>query len=365
MDLPKPVHGMSNVNLAVLNKTLKLGLKPTVINTVPSYAARFFMSKYWGVFKLTHTFLCYFYMFFKLLFNFGGVVYRPINGGTGQVYDLVYIAICRVFFQKIFIHHHSFNYLNDHSSLFSVLNKIAGSATTHIVLGPKMGEKLTEHYGINKEKIRVVSNLAFFETVNNVEKRDTTNTVVLGHLANLCLEKGIALFLKVCSNLELLQIDFVAKIAGPFADDDAKKMVLEAVAVNPNIKYLGPLYEEDKLEFYKSLDCFIFPSMYKNEAEPLVLYEAALNGVFLAGTRKGCMKDVIESLSGFSVLETPSSDIAKEIAKSIKFQFDNQGFDLDKKTKRLVDFENEKVKAKEALIAFIDDMRNYDIPKVK
>ncbi|KTF18945.1 glycosyltransferase family 4 protein [Pseudoalteromonas sp. 10-33] len=365
MDLPKPVHGMANVNLAVLNETLKLGLKPTVINTVPSYAAKFFMSKYWGIFKITHTVLCYFYMFFKLLFNIGGVVYRPINGGTGQVYDLVYIAICRIFFQRIFIHHHSFNYLNNHSRLFSILNKLAGNATTHIVLGPKMREKLSEHYGINKEKIRVVSNLAFFENVSKVEKKNIADTVMLGHLANLCLEKGIGLFLKVCDNLEILQIDYKAKIAGPFADEDAKKIVTEAVASNPKIEYLGPLYKENKLDFYKSLDCFIFPSMYKNEAEPLVLYEAALNGVFLAGTRKGCMKDVIESLSGFSVLETPSSDIAKEIAKAIKFQFVTQGFELENKTKRLVDFDNEQIKAKEALTALLSDMRNYDISKVK
>ena len=56
MDLPKPIHGMSTINLAVYQQALNDQLTPRIINTVPSYAARYFTTRYWGIFKLLHTF---------------------------------------------------------------------------------------------------------------------------------------------------------------------------------------------------------------------------------------------------------------------------------------------------------------------
>lgn len=365
MDLPNPVHGMSNVNLAILNKAIASGLQPKVINTVPSYAAKFFNSKVWGIFKVVHTLFCYINLFFKLLLNRSNVVYRPINGGIGQVYDLVYIVLCRLFFKQIFIHHHSFNYLNRRSNLFSLLNKLARNSTIHIVLGERMGNVLSELYNIDQSRIRVISNLAFFETANKKAADSKNNEIVIGHLANLCVEKGVGLFVDVCRNLALSQVDFKAKIAGPFADDIAKNIVQKSAVEIPQIEYVGPLYSNNKLTFYRSLYCFIFPSMYKNEAEPLVLYEAALHGAFLAGTRKGCMEDVIESLAGFSVEDKTGIDVAKIIADQIKLQIDQQGFSLAMKEKRLALFNLEQCKAKEALTSFMNEMMSYELPKTR
>jgi glycosyltransferase involved in cell wall biosynthesis len=361
MDLPKPIHGMSNVNLAVLNAAEEAGLKPKVINTVPSYASRFFSTKLWGGIKVGHTFMCYISLFSKLLFNSRGVVYRPINGGNGQVYDLGYILFCRLFLNKIYIHHHSFNYLNNRSFLFSTLNKLAGNTATHIVLGERMGLLLSEHYGIDKSKIQIVSNLAFFEAQIETETINDVNKYRLGHLANLCTEKGVDIFIDVCRILQTFDIDFSAKIAGPFVDDIAKNIVLNAVNEIPQIEYVGPLYAEHKSDFYSKLDCFIFPSKYKNEAEPLVLYEAALTGAFLIGTRRGCMQDVIHQLLGFTTEE--NIDIANNIAKAIKLEIETQGVKNEEKAKRLTCFRNKQGKAKESLTYFIEEMSHYELSK--
>jgi glycosyltransferase involved in cell wall biosynthesis len=75
------------------------------------------------------------------------------------------------------------------------------------------------------------------------------------------------------------------------------------------MKYLSSVYGENKKNYFSNLDVFIFPSIYKNEAEPLVIYEAAQYGSIIIGSEIGCMKEVIKSLNGLSY---PISDQNKD-----------------------------------------------------
>jgi glycosyltransferase involved in cell wall biosynthesis len=361
LDLPNPVHGMSSINLAFKNRAVTFNLSPKVINTVPSYAARFFTTRLWGVFKIIHTIFCYFRFILLSATNINGDVYRPINGGAGQVYDLIYLIIARTFLHKIYIHHHSFNYLNSKSTLFSLLNVIAGKSATHVVLGPKMKSVLSDLYGINEDNIIVISNLAFFDFEKS--KIELNKCVRLGHLANLCVEKGVDTFIDVCRLLQQKEIDFTAEIAGPFADVTAKLIVTNALKEIPQLKYVGPLYNQDKDKFYKNLDCFIFPSKYKNEAEPLVLFEAANSGSLLVGSQRGCMQDVIRSLNGFSFIE--STHLADDIANAITYAVNDDIFTDTARDARLALFQEEHVKADTALLTFLKELGRYELSKAK
>jgi len=360
MDLPKPVHGMSNVNLAVKNEAMNKGLEPLVINSVPSYAAKLFTTKWWGIVKILHTALCFFKLFYLSLSNVKGVFYRPINGGSGQAYDIIYLAIARLFHNKIYIHHHSFNYLNNKSNLFTIVNKVAGKSATHIVLGGRMKNVLSELYNIDESTIYTISNLAYFNN-NPVEVISENNKIRIGHLANLCAEKGADVFIDVCKELEQKNVDFLAKIAGPFVDNTTKELVLDAVKNIQSLHYLGPLYSEDKVNFYQCLDCFIFPSKYINEAEPLVLFEAAESSTLLIGSQRGCMKDVIDSLNGFSLPEC--DELSSHIVNSIVEAIQNNDFDLEVKKGRQQLFKNEHIKATGALTLLMDEMKKNDLPK--
>jgi glycosyltransferase involved in cell wall biosynthesis len=313
VDLPKPVHGMSSVNLSVLRSLIKLNINPRIINTVPSYAAKFFNTKLWIVFKVFHTLLCYVKLFYILIFNIGSAAYRSINGGNGQIYDLIYIILLRLFKCKLFIHHHSFDYINSKTLLFAILNKLAGSGCKHVVLGNKMGMLLHELYNIPKENIIIISNSAFFDEPDTSTILDgkKSSGMVIGHLANLCIEKGLDDFINVCKVLQNAGVDFEAKLAGPIINEKSKDLVMCACKNISNLTYLGPVYGSQKSKFFKSIDVFIFPSKYKNEAEPLVLYEAAQYGVLNIGTEVGCMKDVLFQLGGISFASS------KELLESI------------------------------------------------
>ncbi|MGY5451691.1 glycosyltransferase family 4 protein [Agarivorans sp. MS3-6] len=346
MDLPNPVHGMSNINKSVLERTQNTGLKVNVINTVPSYAARWFGTPMWLVIKILHSLICVCRLVGTLSFSKNRSVYRPINGGSGQVFDLVYILVCRLFGASLVIHHHSFNYLYSYKALFSLLNKLAGSQGEHIVLGQRMAEELNNLYGIPKTRVMVLSNVAFFKA-NQLLDFDSRSHFVIGHLANLCIEKGSVEFVQLCRELKSMGFEFTALVAGPFTDNETRETVLQAEKDLDNFQYVGGVYGAQKDNFFESLDIFVFPSMYRNEAEPLVLYEAAVYGSFTVGTPQGCMKAVIEDLKGVCV--APSPHLAKDIARLIFSLNKSEVLNVHSKQKRFKAFSLAQVKAQKSL----------------
>jgi glycosyltransferase involved in cell wall biosynthesis len=364
MDLPPPVHGMSNVNLAMLAHAKKKAINLRVINTVPSYAEKFYPSSIWKSVKIFHTTLCLFRLLILLLIFGERIIYRPINGGSGQIFDIAYLKIAQLFNCKIYIHHHSFNYLNSYSPDFNKLNNIAGKNAIHVVLGKRMADTLSALYGISKDNISPLSNLAFFDNSSLLSFSHSDNGILkIGHLANLCQEKGIGNFIKICLHLIDNNISFEASIAGPFADLESKKLVENAVNNHPNIKYLGPLYGTEKSDFYRSLDCFIFPSEYKNEAEPLVLYEAAMCGVYVMGSQRGCMQDSIAKLNGYSSPE--NDDLANNITHDILSQIKKGGFSLQSRNSRKLAFEKLQSDENMRLNDFFKEIADYDLSKTK
>ncbi|MEC8011621.1 MAG: glycosyltransferase [Pseudomonadota bacterium] len=295
-DLPYPLHGMSNVNKKMLEK-LKFHCDDVkVINTSPSYFSKYFNTKLWVACKIIHSIIV-----FAKLFNFfikgERIVYRPIMGGIGQVYDCIYLLLARIFRARIVLHHHSFQYLNEKKRLFSFLKFIAGPDAEHVLLGPEMLLPLNKYYAIREGQCVVVSNLCFFD-VENVDVR-VNATVTIGHLANLCYDKGVDYFCSLYEVSEKNAGHFKFVVAGPYADKETKALI--EASISNNFEYHGPLYGEAKDIFYNGLDVFLFMSKYKNEAEPLVLYEAAQQGAFLIGTNRGCMASVIEKFGGLVV----------------------------------------------------------------
>lgn len=363
LDLPKPIHGMANVNKAMLEEASNQFTNIKTINSAPSKFSHFFATKYWLFIKFLHfPYICV-VLILNLFFANHKVVYRPINGGFGQVFDVFYILICRLFRVKIFIHHHSFNYLLHEKLLFKVLNSLIGKSATHIVLGERMRNQLVELYKVNRIKINIISNSTFFSDSAKIEEFVTTPKLIVGHLANLCNEKGLDSFIQICHLLTRNKIKFEGKIAGPFVNYQAELLVQEAVKENSQIKYLGPLYDTEKDLFFASLDSFVFPSKYKNEAEPLVLYEASQFGAYLCGSNVGCMGTVIDNLEGFQTEDIDNME--EKIAYKLIEGIENNIFSLDSRKKRRQLFKSLQTKSRTSLSNLLNEMESYELSKTE
>jgi glycosyltransferase involved in cell wall biosynthesis len=224
-------------------------------------------------------------------------LYLALSGGRGQAIDLLYVLISKLFRRPIYIHHHSYTYLNAPSRLNRCLFALVRKES-HIVLSPKMGLLLNRVYGLDPAAVRVVSNAAFYHWEDACQvQANQAAPLRLGFLSNITFEKGIVEFFDILAALNRRGIEYRAQIAGPVAPE-AQQSFDRLLQCTPHAHYAGPLYGEDKERFYRQLDIFIFPTRYANEAEPLVIYEAMRHGVHVMACDRGSIAEMLPDGSG-------------------------------------------------------------------
>lgn len=224
-------------------------------------------------------------------------LYLALSGGRGQFIDLLYVLISKLFHRPIYIHHHSYVYINSPSGLNRCFFALVRNAT-HIVLSPKMGLSLSRVYSLDPRTVRVVSNAAFYrrDDAYQVQANDAA-PLHLGFLSNITFEKGIVEFFDVLAALSRRGIDYRAHIAGPVAAE-ARQTFDRLLRSTPHVHYAGPVYGEAKERFYGELDLFLFPTRYANEAEPLVIYEALQRGVHVIACDRGAIAEMLRDGAG-------------------------------------------------------------------
>ena len=233
----------------------------------------------------------------------GTVLYLALSGGNGQLFDTLYILVARLLRQRIFVHHHSFAYIDHPTALNRALFGLLKKAT-HIVLSASMGRSLQQLYGLDRSRLRVVSNAALFPSVFVGElSAAPQGPLRIGFLSNITFEKGIVEFFEVVRLLQSRGVACEARIAGPISAE-VRPSFDQMLAATAHVRYLGPLYGEAKEKFYRELDVLLFPTRYVNEAEPLVIHEALREGVFTIACNRGAIAEILANGAGVAVAAT-------------------------------------------------------------
>jgi glycosyltransferase involved in cell wall biosynthesis len=224
-------------------------------------------------------------------------LYLALSGGRGQWLDLLYVLISKLFHGSIFVHHHSYTYINSPSRLSRCFFALVRN-DIHIVLSPKMGQALSRTYGLAPTTIRIVSNAAFYRCDDGDQvQANEAAPVHIGFLSNITYEKGIVEFFGVLAALKERDIDYRAHIAGPVAAE-ARETFRRLLQSTAHVDYAGPVYGEEKERFYRQLDIFTFPTRYANEAEPLVIFEALRRGVHVIACDRGSIAEMLGDGAG-------------------------------------------------------------------
>lgn len=120
----------------------------------------------------------------------------------------------------------------------------------------------------------------------------TANGAVrIGHLANLSEEKGSADLLRAFTRLVEAGVDARCVLAGPVMPNFRRFWRGLPTTIRGRIHYLGVLDDEEKPDFYATLDLFALPS--RSDSFGLVLLEAWANGLPCVGYRAGGIAEVI------------------------------------------------------------------------
>lgn len=230
------------------------------------------------------------------------VLYLSADARLGILYNIAIAGIGRLCGYRVFLHHHSFAYIDRHSALMSALVRVIGRSGTHIVLCDAMAAGLRARYALLAAASMIELSGAAFLELYPASYRDRADELRIGFLSNLIIEKGFdtAIDLLRAARAEKLPVRFL--VAGPAPDRRAQQIVEAAQKeFGAAFDYRGPLYGEEKARFFRSLDTFVFPTRYFNEARPQVVLESLCHGVPVLTIARGCIAGDVDASCGICV----------------------------------------------------------------
>ena len=251
-----------------------------------------------------------------LLSNSPKMVYLPFSGGYGQALDFPFLLLARLIGIRVLFHHHSFAYINSHSRLTQLCLRLAPAAR-HIVLCECMGVKFANSYGIPQERIHSVSNAAFLDESSRAQV--WAPNLRLGFISVLSREKGIFAAIEIFKRVQVRVPDAEMIVAGPLDSRSEVEFMREIERV-PRLAYIGQVHGERKMQFLNSLTALVFPTAYKNEAEPLVVLEAMRSSIPVYTTARGCNSDRV----GGGYVTAQDDNVVEALSRAIVGHFQSE-----------------------------------------
>jgi glycosyltransferase involved in cell wall biosynthesis len=246
----------------------------------------------------------------------GGSVYLGGAGGELLRYQALVVALARRAGLPTVFHHHNSSYLTEHSAAMASLVRRGGAGVRHVVLGDVMARRLRERYP-GATDVVVCSNAALLGPAVEPGRgaRGPAGEVVLGHLSNLTLEKGLLDVVAAAERVRDAGIACRLVLAGPCVDDDVRRAVDDARRrLGAALTVTGQLDAEGVERFHGAVDLFLLPSRYRNEAEPLVVLDAMRHGVETVAFDVGCLAELVLPEN----LVAPDDDYAAAVLAAVQ-----------------------------------------------
>ena len=291
---PPPMHGMSVVNEAVYGQLERMDIPLLGINIAAPSLDRSISTR---LARLPDVFRGM--LRFGIRARHGETLYMSVSGGFGQLYEVLFLLLARLHGMRIFLHHHSYAYLDQRKALSRVLVSVAGSGATHIALSVGMAAKLEPTYPQAK-RVVVISNAVMLWEEAGSSVTHHHALAKIGFLGNISAEKGVFEFLGVAEKMEAIDKSVQAVLAGPFQDSEIERLVRERLTRLRSVKYVGPKYGQNKAAFFREIDVLLFPTRL-NEAEPLTIHEAMMHGVPVIAYGRGAIGEIVSSVSGLVI----------------------------------------------------------------
>ena len=236
-------------------------------------------------------------------------LYMPLDGGVGLIINLLLMICARLLRLRIYLHHHSFAYITRPSVIMRCLTWLGGGASVHIFLCDRMKADFEARYRRAKRdrpgESMIISNHFAVQGSASLgrEERQAESpegaSIVIGHLSNLSLEKGAGVFLDLFEQLVAEDVAVRGIVGGPSTERALEARLKHLCEVySERLTWLGPVYDLEKDRFYDMIDIFVFPTMYANEAQPLVLFEAVAAGCAILATGAGCISSDFAGADG-------------------------------------------------------------------
>ena len=298
--LPPPVHGSAMVSQYIKDSELIQGeFECDFVNL--STSRRMDEIGKGGAKKLLRFAGSFFLLFCKLLLHRYDLCYLAITcHGVGFLKDAPFVMLCKLFGCKVVIHQHNKGMSGcidrwPYRWLIPYIYKRARVILLSWYLYPDI-EK-----AVKREQVVICPN-GIPETVSG-ERYRSPLTVNLLFLSNLIPSKGVYVLLDACKILKDRGVVFQCNFVGGESKEMDRRVFEQAVkerGLEGCVLYHGPKYGEEKEQYWRMADVFVFPTFYHNECMPLTILEAMQHGLPVVSTDEGAVPDmVVDGENGF------------------------------------------------------------------
>lgn len=196
------------------------------------------------------------------------------SGDVGLLAELAPLLAGRARRRPVLLVHHSAAYVRERSVLLRAALLAGGPSLRHVVLSPQMAADLTAQYGLAEHRCVVLDNAALMPDASPPAGCRRQRRVL--HLSALSAAKGALVVLDVARRLGAQGSPASVRLVGPLSDE--VRAAVEAARDDGSVELGGAVEGGAKLEELASARVFLFPTTYRHEAQPLVVYEAAQVG---------------------------------------------------------------------------------------
>jgi lipopolysaccharide/colanic/teichoic acid biosynthesis glycosyltransferase/glycosyltransferase involved in cell wall biosynthesis len=223
------------------------------------------------------------------------VLYTVFESGFGVVYNLLIVGLARKFGYRIILHHHTSRHTLFLQRRFAFLAHVAGPDCLHVVLSEAMAQNLRTVYPF-VNNVLISHNACHIPDPKRTAKPPKLSSKVrVGILGNLCAEKGLNIAIEAACKCRERGLDMEFVFAGPAVGHEAVAALSRAKLLLVDfIEVCGPIFGPAKEAFFRTIDIFLFPSLYRYEAQPLVVLEAMSYGLPIIATHCGYVKELVD-----------------------------------------------------------------------
>ncbi len=238
--------------------------------------------------------------------------------GPGFYKDACIVFILKFFRKKIIYHFHNKGVrANSDGFVNKQLYKFVFKNTKSILLSKYLYNDISQF--VDEKNVLYCPNgikevdYDFSKTISNVKLATPCKFLFL---SNMMEEKGVYVLLEACAILKQKKVAFECHFIGAWSDV-TENLFWDKVSeldLRDTIFAHGKKYNEDKFEFFKNSDVFVFPTYYHNETFGLVLVEAMQAGLPVVSTNEGGIPDVVKNgETGLLVEKRNSHELAEKL----------------------------------------------------
>lgn len=238
---------------------------------------------------------------------------------AGNIRDLLIYCICQRKLNRTVVHMLGgagmSKILSNPSNLLFKINKYFLSRVGAIVVEGKPQFDTFARVA-DPAKIHIITNFAedfMFSTEMEINKKfQTTTPLKILFLSNLLPGKGHFELIEAFKKLEEGQQQIILSIAGKTVSSEDEKKLSIKIKGQENIRYIGPVYGEEKRKIFAESHIFCLPTYYPYEGQPFVIAEAYAAGCVVITTNHSGINYIFsDMLNGFQVKKQSIDDLKR------------------------------------------------------